>query len=56
MELKSMHEGTLDVLEEIKERLEAVETNPPPIPVTPTSQLGLNGLTHLHLRMWYHLI
>jgi hypothetical protein len=32
MELKSMHEGTLNVLEEIKERLEAVETNPP-IPV-----------------------
>ena len=45
MELKSMHEGTLNVLEEIKERLEAVKINPPPpIPVTPTSQ-GLNGIT-----------
>ncbi len=49
-EVKSIQEGTLNVLEEIKERLESLETNiaaATTIPVTPalkTSQ-GLNGMT-----------
>jgi hypothetical protein len=37
MELKSIYEGILNILEEIKERLEAIKINPP-IPVTPISQ------------------
>ena len=46
-EVKSIQEGTLNVLEEIKERLEALETNfasAPAVPVAPPSQ-ALNGMT-----------
>ena len=49
-EVKSIQEGTFNLLEEIKERLEAVETNittvtaVPTIPVAQTNQ-GLNGMT-----------